>query len=41
VLLADLEETFSFTVEGFDPARDVVIRAVLDGVADEQAAAEA
>jgi len=41
VLLADLEETFSFTVEGFDPARDVVIRAVLDGVADEAAAAEA
>ena len=41
VLLADLEETFSFTVEGFDPARDVVIRAVLDGAADEPAAAEA
>ena len=41
VLLADLDETFWFTVEGFDPARDVVIRAVLDGVADEAAAAEA
>ena len=41
VLLADLDETFWFTVEGFDPARDVVIRAVLDGVADEPATAEA
>ena len=41
VLLADLDESFWFTVEGFDSARDVVIRAVLDGVADEPAASEA
>jgi len=30
VLLTDLAEAFSFNVEGFDPARDVVVRAEAD-----------
>ena len=41
VLLTDLEETFSFSVEGFDAARDVVVRADVDAPVDEPEAVEA
>lgn len=41
VLLTDLQETFSFSVDGFDPARDVVVRAEVDAPADEPMAMEA
>lgn len=34
VLLTDLEETFSFSVDGFDPARDVVVRTEVDAPTD-------
>lgn len=40
ILLTDLEETFSFTVEGFDAARDVVVRTVVDAPIDEPEAVE-
>lgn len=34
VLLTDLEETFSFSVDGFDPARDVIVRTEVDAPTD-------
>ena len=41
VLLTDLEETFSFSVEGFDAARDVVVRTEVDAPVDEPEEVEA
>jgi hypothetical protein len=41
VLLTDLEEAFSFSVEGFDGARDVVVRTEVDAPTDEPEAVEA
>jgi hypothetical protein len=41
VLLTDLQETFSFSVEGFDAARDVVVRTEVDAPAEEPEAVEA
>ena len=41
VLLTDLEDTFSFSVEGFDAARDVVVRTEVDAPVDEPEEVEA
>jgi len=41
VLLTDLQEAFSFSVEGFDAARDVVVRAEADAPVDGPEAVEA
>ncbi|NQW46800.1 MAG: hypothetical protein HQ464_03420, partial [Planctomycetes bacterium] len=41
LLLTDLEEIFSFSVEGFDAARDAVVRAEVDAPAEEPEAVEA
>jgi hypothetical protein len=41
VLLTDLEDTFAFSVEGFDAARDVVVRTEVDAPAEEPEAVEA
>jgi hypothetical protein len=40
ILLTELEGKFSFTVEGFDAARDVVVRTVVDAPVDELDAVE-
>jgi hypothetical protein len=41
VLLTEMADTFSFSVEGFDAARDVVVRTEVDAPAEEPEAVEA
>ena len=41
VVLTELAETFSFSVEGFDAARDVVVRTVVDAPTEDTSPAEA